>query len=216
MQTTSPTPSQPNSDRRSGDDRRLDQKQVGGDHYSKLAITPWEALEAWLTPEELRGYFKGEAIVYIAREMSKAGPMDISKARHVLQKLEEVDKRIETALAVRAAVGAPPVEPSPDAKEVLIPLYMGEPVPCTTCKGKPCQQQDTCPFLAVNKACGLSTLDFAAGKQRLDRSMPTAGELAANLRHVAQALNGTARAAGSPATAQMPQPGYPGSETPAA
>ncbi len=89
---------------------RLDQRQVGGDHYSKLTITPWQALEAWLTPEELRGYFKGEAIVYLAREMSKAGPLDVAKARHVLQKLEEVypvpkdeDRRI-----------AVPVSPLPD------------------------------------------------------------------------------------------------------
>ena len=73
---------------------RLDEGQVGGDHYKKLKITPWEALQCWLTPEELRGYFKGEAIVYLAREVSKAGPMDVSKARHVLQKLEEIDQMI--------------------------------------------------------------------------------------------------------------------------
>lgn len=70
--------------------RRLDDNQVGGNHYSKMQITPWEFLESCLTPEEFRGYLKGEAIVYIAREMSKAGPVDIGKARHVLQKLEEV------------------------------------------------------------------------------------------------------------------------------
>lgn len=84
---------------------RLDDQQVGGDHYKKLAITPWEALEAWLTPEEFRGYLKGEAIVYIAREASKAGPVDISKARHVLQRLEEFDRQ-RYGHTVRA-----PVEP---------------------------------------------------------------------------------------------------------
>ena len=72
---------------------RLDQQQVGGDHYSKLAITPWEALQAWLTPEEFRGYLKGEAIVYLARELSKNGPQDVAKAAHVLQKLMEVYPR---------------------------------------------------------------------------------------------------------------------------
>lgn len=77
-------------EKRSGQPRRLDDNQVGGDHYSKMEITPWEALQAWLTPEEFRGYLKGEAIVYIARELAKAGPVDIGKARHVLQKLEEV------------------------------------------------------------------------------------------------------------------------------
>lgn len=82
------------SDKRAGDaTNRLDQGQVGGDHYSKLSITPWQALEAWLTPVEFRGYLKGEAIVYLARELSKAGPTDVSKARHTLQKLEEVYTR---------------------------------------------------------------------------------------------------------------------------
>jgi len=69
---------------------RLDAAQVGGDHYSKLAITPWEALQAWLTPEEFRGYLKGEAIVYLARELNKNGAQDVAKAAHVLQKLLEV------------------------------------------------------------------------------------------------------------------------------
>ena len=27
--------------------------QVGGDHYLKLAIQPWDAMECWLTEEEL-------------------------------------------------------------------------------------------------------------------------------------------------------------------
>ena len=87
-------------DRREGE--RRDEGQVGGDHYKKMKITPWQFLESCLTPEELRGYFKGEAIVYIAREMSKAGPVDISKARHCLQKLEDIDaelaKRVTTML----------------------------------------------------------------------------------------------------------------------
>lgn len=72
--------------------QRLDQFQVGGDHYNRMEITPWEFLQSCLTPEEFRGYLKGEAIVYIARELAKAGPVDIGKARHTLQKLEEVYK----------------------------------------------------------------------------------------------------------------------------
>lgn len=82
-------PSQRPQHARSGTDRR-DSGQVGGDHYARMQITPWEFLESCLTPEEFRGYLKGEAIVYIARELSKAGPVDIGKARHVLQKLEDV------------------------------------------------------------------------------------------------------------------------------
>jgi hypothetical protein len=77
--------------------KRLDDSMIGGDHYKAMEITPWQFLESCLTPEELRGYFKGEAIVYIARELGKGGALDISKARHVLQKLEEVDARAGVA-----------------------------------------------------------------------------------------------------------------------
>jgi hypothetical protein len=65
--------------------------QVGGDHYKKLgAYQPWEVLRRWLTPEEFRGYMKGTAIAYLARERDKGGMQDISKAGHTLQGLVEL------------------------------------------------------------------------------------------------------------------------------
>lgn len=65
--------------------------QHGGDHYKKLgAYQPWEVLRAWLTPEEFRGYMKGTAIAYLAREQDKGGDMDIKKAAHTLQGLVEL------------------------------------------------------------------------------------------------------------------------------
>lgn len=65
--------------------------QVGGDHYSKLgAYQPWEVLQRWLTPEEFRGYMKGTAIAYLARERYKGGDTDIQKALHTLQGLAEL------------------------------------------------------------------------------------------------------------------------------
>lgn len=63
--------------------------QVGGTHYKEMAVQPWEALEAWLTPAEYRGYHKGVAISYLAREQSKGGMQDIQKAVHHLQRLIE-------------------------------------------------------------------------------------------------------------------------------
>lgn len=65
-------------------------RQEGGDHYKNMAVQPWEALEAWLTPEEYRGYHKGVAIGYLAREQQKGGDEDIKKAVHHLQRLIEV------------------------------------------------------------------------------------------------------------------------------
>lgn len=64
--------------------------QVGGSHYKDMAIQPWQAMEAWLTPEEYRGYHKGVAIAYIAREQDKGGIEDIEKAMHHLARLVEM------------------------------------------------------------------------------------------------------------------------------
>ena len=65
--------------------------QEGGDHYKKLgAYQPWEVLRRWLTPEEFRGYMKGTAIAYLARERDKGGMVDISKAGHTLEGLVEL------------------------------------------------------------------------------------------------------------------------------
>lgn len=65
--------------------------QVGGDHYKKLGdYQPWQVLRAWLTPEEFRGYMKGTAIAYLARERDKGGMEDVRKACHTLQGLIEL------------------------------------------------------------------------------------------------------------------------------
>ncbi|MGL5936163.1 MAG: DUF3310 domain-containing protein [Cetobacterium sp.] len=72
------------------DNTTANARQVGGEHYRTLAVQPWDALRAWLTPEEFRGYMKGNAIVYLARERAKGGATDIGKAEHYLQKLLEV------------------------------------------------------------------------------------------------------------------------------
>jgi hypothetical protein len=66
--------------------------QHGGDHYKKLGdYQPWQVLKAWLTPEEFRGYMKGTAITYLARERDKGGVLDIKKATHTLQGFIEME-----------------------------------------------------------------------------------------------------------------------------
>lgn len=70
--------------------------QHGGDHYKKLGdYQPWQVLQAWLTPEEFKGYMKGSSIAYLAREAAKGGDLDIEKATHTLQAfLEMKDERL--------------------------------------------------------------------------------------------------------------------------
>ena len=66
-----------------------DQKQVGGDHYTRLEIQPWEAMESWMTKEEFRGFLKGNVIKYLAR--SKNPKEDFLKAQHYLEKLNSLE-----------------------------------------------------------------------------------------------------------------------------
>lgn len=49
-------------------------------HYTQGGIECIDAIEAALTPEEFRGYCKGQAIAYLWRERHKGGDTDIGKA----------------------------------------------------------------------------------------------------------------------------------------
>lgn len=61
--------------------------QVGGTHYVDLPIQPWDAMRAWMTPEEFQGFLRGNAIKYVARFRSKGGIQDLKKAMHYLETL---------------------------------------------------------------------------------------------------------------------------------
>lgn len=63
--------------------------QIGGNHYCSKAIQPWDAMEAWMTPEQFRGFLRGNAIKYLARCDDKGGMEDVKKARHYLDKMLE-------------------------------------------------------------------------------------------------------------------------------
>lgn len=66
-----------------------DSYQVDGDHYTALAVQPWDAMQSWMTDDQFIGYLKGNAIKYIAR-MGKKNSSDLQKAQHYIQKLTEV------------------------------------------------------------------------------------------------------------------------------
>jgi len=69
-------------------------RQVGGDHYTKLVIQPWDAMQAWLSPDEFRGFLKGNVIKYMARANHKGQVAeDIAKAKHYMDKLAELERR---------------------------------------------------------------------------------------------------------------------------
>jgi hypothetical protein len=64
----------------------VDTRQVGGDHYTKLAIQPWEVIE-----RNGMGFFDGNAVKYLMRYKAKGGVQDLEKARHYLDKLIELE-----------------------------------------------------------------------------------------------------------------------------
>ena len=67
-------------------------RQVGGNHYQKMGIQPWDVMEAVLTPEEFRGFLKGSIIKYGMRNGHKDSP-DAGKAHHFCEKLEEQKRK---------------------------------------------------------------------------------------------------------------------------
>ena len=72
----------------SQDDFQLpERRQVGGDHYLKQAIQPWE-----LVNKNKLDFFQGNIVKYVMRWRDKGGIQDLRKAQHTLEhyiKIEE-------------------------------------------------------------------------------------------------------------------------------
>lgn len=69
--------------------------QVGGTHYSELAIQPWDAMRAWMSPEEYIGYHVGTVIGYLSRHKAKGSEQDLQKAGHHMDELRRYLKEDE-------------------------------------------------------------------------------------------------------------------------
>ena len=57
------------------------------EHYRQGGIECINAIEAALTPEEFRGYCKGNVLKYVWRERYKGGAQSLMKARWYLNRL---------------------------------------------------------------------------------------------------------------------------------
>jgi len=67
-----------------------DDVQVGGSHYKDMPVQPWTVMQAVLTPEEFRGFLKGNIIKYSMRQGRKENSDDAGKLNHYITKLNEV------------------------------------------------------------------------------------------------------------------------------
>ena len=67
--------------------------QVGGNHYSKMAIQPIDFILANDIP-----FCEGNVIKYVCRHSSKNGIEDLKKAKHYIEKLikNEEDRALKT------------------------------------------------------------------------------------------------------------------------
>lgn len=72
------------------------QQQVGGDHYKRHAVQPWDVVDTWPREQQI-GYYRGNAIKYVmrlgAKDPLQLGGEDAQKAIHYLQKLLSVITR---------------------------------------------------------------------------------------------------------------------------
>ena len=62
-------------------------EQVGGDHYSKLAIQPVTYINA-----NGLSYLQGNVIKYVTRYKDKNGLQDLKKAKHYVEMLIELEE----------------------------------------------------------------------------------------------------------------------------
>jgi hypothetical protein len=61
-------------------------KQIGGTHYGKNVIQPWDFIIA-----NNIGYLEGSAIKYLCRWKNKGGVDDLRKAIHFIEKAIETE-----------------------------------------------------------------------------------------------------------------------------
>lgn len=67
-------------------------RQVGGDHYRKLSIQPWDFMKAFMTHEQFIGYLLGNVIKYASRNKGDKVE-DYRKMQHYVEKLMETIKQ---------------------------------------------------------------------------------------------------------------------------
>lgn len=99
-------------------------KQIGGDHYAKKTIQPWDIID-----EYGLDFYAGNVIKYVLRYKDKNGEQDLKKAIHYLEKL--IDKEYHSI-------------PSLDRNDIgdenhgaPISLYKGKPI--TECDNWACE-----------------------------------------------------------------------------
>ena len=71
---------------------------IGGDHYKNMKHQPIDVMESCMTPEQLQGFLRGNALKYLMRMFSKGAALqDAQKAMHYTEMLvRSLQKQGET------------------------------------------------------------------------------------------------------------------------
>ena len=64
---------------------------INPSHYQKHPLQTIENIQNSMTPDEFKGYLKGNIMKYISRYLDKAGVEDLKKADWYLNKLIEIE-----------------------------------------------------------------------------------------------------------------------------
>ena len=64
-------------------------KQIGGNHYAKHKIQPWDIID-----EYNLDYYLGNVLKYVLRAKDKNGIEDLKKAQHYLEYVVQKEQRI--------------------------------------------------------------------------------------------------------------------------
>lgn len=64
--------------------------QIGGKHYQSQEIQAWDYIAA-----NNLGFFEGNVVKYVSRWKDKNGVEDLRKARHYIDKLIELNTKVE-------------------------------------------------------------------------------------------------------------------------
>lgn len=92
-----PPPPVPDKPQSTSSETLTGNMQVGGDHYKKMKHQPIDVMESCMSPEELKGFLRGNALKYLMRMGHKdSAHTDVYKALHYVDMLVKLmDKQKE-------------------------------------------------------------------------------------------------------------------------
>ena len=79
----------------SGVPYKVREKQIGGNHYKRMGVEPWDVVDTWPLEQRI-GYYRGGALKYLMRMGNKDEQLqEAQKGLHYQEKLVETLKKAQ-------------------------------------------------------------------------------------------------------------------------